>query len=154
MAAATPFYRRCDMKACLSFGDVVEVGQPRIAELARVGDLYPDGGSAEACAAFAHQVGLVEGTVVQTYGIAATLARRADDLGEVAEIWKTMSQFCQRALVVLSRLKGKYPHCGTAQLHDAVLDYKLAADKRQRGAMEEMACQTSEFPKGLLPELS
>ena len=142
------------MKACLSFGDVLEVGQPRIAELERVGDMYPNGESTEACVAFTHQVGLVEGTVVQTYGIAAMLARRADDLNEVAEIWKTMSQFCQRALVVLSRLKDKYPYCGTPQLHDAVLDYKLAADKRHRGVMEEAECQKMDFPKGLLPELS
>jgi hypothetical protein len=142
------------MKPCLSFGDVLEVGQPRIAEMERIGDMYPNGDSAEACAAFTHQVGLVEGTVVQTYGIAAVLARRADDLKEVAEIWTAMSQFCQRALVVLSRLKDKYPYCGTSQLHDAVLDYKLAADKRYRGVMEEAECQKMDFPKDLLPELS
>lgn len=142
------------MKPCLSFGDVLAVGQPRIAEMERVGDMYPNGESAEACAAFTHQVGLVEGTVVQTYGIAAMLARRADDLEEAAEIWKTMSQFCQRALTVLSRLKDKYPYCGTPQLHDVVLDYKLAADKRHRGVTEEAECQKMDFPKGLLPELS
>ena len=34
-----------------------------------------------------------------------------------------------------------------------VFDYKLACDKRYSGAMEELACQKTEFPKGLLPEM-
>jgi hypothetical protein len=142
------------MKPCLSFGDVVEVGRPRIAEMERVGNMYLNGDSAEACAAFTHQVGLVEGTVVQTYGIAAAFTRKAEDLSDVSDVWKTMSQFCQTALEVLLKLKDKYPHCGTPQLYDVVLDYKLAADKRYRGAIEEAECQKMDFPKGLLPEMS
>jgi len=142
------------MKPCLSFGDVVEAGKPRLTELQRVGNLYSDARSAEASAAFTREVNLVEATVVQTYGMAATSARKTDTLRDVAEIWKAMSQFCQNALEVLSTLKDKYPSCGTPQLYDRVLDYKLAADKRYRGAIEEATCQTRDFPKGLLPELS
>lgn len=142
------------MKPRLTFNDVVELGRPRLAEMERIGNLYPNGDSAEACAAFTHQVGIVEGTVIQTYGIAAALARKAEDLNDVAEIWKTMSLFCQSALEILSRLKGRYPGCGAPELHDAVLDYKLAADKRHRGVMEEAECQKMDFPKNLLPDMS
>ncbi len=142
------------MKACLSFSDILEVGQPRITEMERIGNSFPNGDSAEACTAFTHQVGVVEGTVMHTYSIAATLARKADDINEVAEVWKRMSQFCQSALEVLLRLKDKYLFCGTPQLYDLVLDYKLAADKRMRGAIEEAQCRTKDFPKELLPELS
>jgi len=138
----------------LSFADVLAVGRPRIAELERIGNMFSDGELAEACAAFSHEVGVVEGTVVQTYGIAATFARKAEDLRDAADVWKKMSQFCQAALEVLSRLKDKYPRCGTTELYDRVLDYKLAADKRHEGAIKEAECQTMDFPKGLLPELS
>ena len=65
-----------------------------------------------------------------------------------------MSFFCQSALAILTSLKHKYPDCGTPALYDMVLDYKLACDKRYRGAMEELACQKTEFPKGLLPEMN
>lgn len=142
------------MKPCLSFSDVVEVGRPRLNEMERVGNMYPNGDSPEACEAFTHQVVLVEGTVIQTYGMAAAFARKADELGDIAEVWKEASQFCQAALEVLSKLKDKYPYCGTPQLYDVVLDYKSAADKRCRGVMEEAECQKMDFPKGLLPELT
>ncbi len=139
------------MKQCLSFGDIVDVGQPQIDEMERIGNYYPSADVPGACAAFTRQVRLVEGIVVQTYGVAATLARKADSLEEVSAVWSKMSQFCQSALEVLLKLKYKYPYCGTPELYDAVLDYKLAADKRYRGAMEEAECQKTDFPKELLP---
>ena len=98
-------------------------------------------------------MGIVEGVLVQSYGIAAAMARKADDLSDVAEIWNAMSLFCRSALTSLGALKNKYPYCGTPALYDRVLDYKLACDKRYRGAMEEVECQKKEFPKGLLPEM-
>ncbi|MHB8520979.1 MAG: hypothetical protein ACYDH9_09480 [Limisphaerales bacterium] len=142
------------MSACLSFNEIVEVGQPQIAEMDRLGNLYPSADAPGACAAFTRQVRLGEGIVVQTYGVAAALARKAGELSEVAGIWKRMSQFCQSSLEVLARLKHKYPDCGTPELYDLVLDYKLAADKRFKGVMEEQACQKTDLPKGLFPELS
>jgi hypothetical protein len=86
--------------------------------------------------------------------MAAAMARKADELNEVAEIWREMSAFCQPALEILAVLKDKYPGCGTPELYDAVLDYKLAADKRYKGVQEEIACQKVDPPKGLFPELS
>lgn len=142
------------MRACLSFNDILEVGQPQIAEMQRIGGFYPSAESPGACAAFTRQVRLVEGIVVQTYGVAASLARKAEDLNEVADVWNKMSRFCQSALAALTDLKHKYPYCGTPELSDLVLDYKLAADKRYNGALEEATCQKTEFPKGLLPKLS
>ena len=141
------------MKACLNFGDILEVGQPQIEEMQRIGDAYAGPDVPGACEAFTRQVRIVLGIVVQTYGVAAALTRKADELSEVAEIWSQMGFFCRSAMVILSSLKNKYPYCGTPELYDMVLDYKLACDKRYRGAMEELACQKTEFPKGLLPEM-
>jgi hypothetical protein len=142
------------MKACLSFNDIIEVNQPQIQEMERVGRLHSNGDTTEACAAFTQQVRLAEGTVSQTYRLAASLARRTDELKEVEEIWKKLSQFCQSVLQVLAALKDKFPQCGTPELYDLILDYKLAADKRYQGVEEELACQKTDFPKGLLPDLN
>ena len=120
----------------------------------RIGNHYPDAAAPGAREAFTRQVRLVEGVVMATYGLAAATARKADALEEVAEIWQGMSTFCQPALEILAVLKDKYPGCGTPELYDAVLDYKLAADKRYKGVQEEIACQKVEAPKGLFPVLS
>jgi hypothetical protein len=142
------------MKACLNFDDILGVGQPQVDEMQRIGNAYAGPEVPGACEAFTRQVRIVEGILVQTYGIAAALARKADGLGQVTEIWSAMGLFCRSALASLAKLKDKYPYCGTPALYDMVLDYKLACDKRYRGAMEELACQKTEFPKGLLPEIS
>jgi hypothetical protein len=140
------------MKTCLSFNDILEINRPQINEMERIGNQYADGTSPAACDAFARQVRLVEGIVVQTYGMAAALARKAGDLDEAAEVWRKTSAFCQSALEALAGLRDKFPHCGTAELYDLVLDYKLAADQRYRGIQEEIACQKLDIPKGLFPE--
>lgn len=141
------------MKACLSFDEVLALGQPQLLEMQRVGDAYPSADVPGACAAFSRQTRVVEGVVTQTYAIAASLARKAEDLNEVAEIWRRTGEFCQSALQRLTKLKDKYPKCGAPELYDLVLDYKLACDKRHKGVMEEQACLTMDFPKGLLPNL-
>jgi len=142
------------MKACLSFSDLLSVSEPQITEMKRIGDLYPDAASRDACIAFSRQVNIVQGIVSHTYGVGATMAKKTEDIGEVAEIWSQMSAFCQSALRLLAELKTKYPYCGTPELYDLVLDYKLAADKRCKGAMEEAECQKMQIPKGLFPALS
>ena len=141
------------MKACLNFNDILEMGQPQLLEMQRLGEMFSNAEAPEAGSVFSRQVRIIEGVVVQTYGVAASLTRKTDDLSEVAEIWSRMSFFCQSALPILSSLKVKYPHCGTPELYDLVLDYKLACDKRHKGVLEEIACQTTEIPRGLFPEM-
>ncbi len=141
------------MKACLNFGDILGVGRPQLEEMQRIADAYASPDIPGACEAFTRQVSIVEGILVQSYGLAAAMARKAENLSEVAEIWSEMSGFCRTALTSLANLKHKYPFCGTPALYDKALDYKLACDKRYRGAMEEFACQKAEFPTGLLPEM-
>ncbi len=92
--------------------------------------------------------------MLQTYGVAAALAKKADDLNEVAEIWNAMGHFCHSALQILADLKHKYPQGGAPELYDLLLDYKLAANKRYTNALQEATCQKTEFPKGLFPKLN
>ena len=154
MASSFRLLSTCLMSACLDFNDILEVGRPQIEEMQRIGNSYASADVPGACDAFTRQVRFVEGVIVYSYGVAVALARKSDDLKEGAGIWSKMSQFCLQALEVLRELKHKYPYCGTPQLYDVVLDYKLAADKRYQGVSEEITCQKTEFPKGLLPDLS
>jgi len=142
------------MKACLSIGDLLEMGKRQTAEMQRVADLFPNAEAPGASEAFARQVRLEEAMVVQTYALTAALARKTEDLSEVADIWAQMGELCDSVLRRLASWKDKYPNCGTSELYDLVLDYKLAADERCQGTLQEVACQRTDFPKGLLPELS
>src|ERR1041385_1332563 len=75
------------MKACLNFSDILGVGRPQVEELQKIGDAYEGPEVPGACEAFTRQVRIVEGILVQTYGIAVAMAKKAEDLDEVAEIW-------------------------------------------------------------------
>ncbi len=140
------------MKTCLNFDDLLQINRPQIDEMQRVGESFPDPNSPSACEAFTQQVRLVEGLLRQTYRVAVALTKKTEDLREIAEIWSHMSDFCNSTLQALVSLKHPYPYCGTPQLYDLALDYKLACDKRHRGVLEEITCQSTEFPKGLFPE--
>lgn len=140
--------------ACLSFDDLLNINTPQVAEFERLAKRFPDANVPTACQNFSRQVRLVEGVLVQTYGIAARLTRDSGNLSEVAETWKNMANFCNLVLQALTTLKERFPYCGTPELYNLALDYKLACDKRHRGALQEFSCQTAEFPTGLLPELN
>ena len=139
------------MAVCLSFDDILQLGTPQLARLQQVGDSFGDVDSPGACEAFTKQVRLLEGFITQTYGVAVSVSKRADDLAEVAAVWEHMGTYCRDALHTLTRLKDKYSYCGTPALYDLVLDYKLACEKRYRSVMEEMECQNQKLPAGLFP---
>ena len=139
------------MATCLNFEDILDIGRPQLAQLQQVGDSFPTADAPGACEAFAKQVRVLEGVLTQTYAVGVSIARRADDLGEVAQIWEQMGLFCTAAIQCLAQLKEKYPICGTPQLFDLSLDYKLACEKRFRSAQEEIECQKQAIPTGLFP---
>ena len=138
--------------SCLSFDDLLEINAPQIAEFERLAERFPDANVPTACQNFSRQVRLVEGALVQTYGIAAKFTRDSGDPSEVAEIWKNMAAFCNLVLQSLVTLRERFSYCGAPELYDLALDYKLACDKRHRGALQELSCLTTEFPTNLLPE--
>jgi hypothetical protein len=142
------------MKTCVNFGELIAIHRPQIEEMQRVGEAFAGSEAPSAFSTFSQQVRIVDGTLRQTYREAVALAKRADDASEVAEIWSAMSSLCNLALQALASLRVKYPDRGTQELYDLALDYKLACDKRHRAAVEEVACQSKEFPKGLFPEIS
>lgn len=142
------------MSVCLSFEEILERGKPQIATLSEVGESFPDVNYPGACEAFSKQVRLLEGFITSLYTITSSFAKKSNDLGEIAAMWKEMAAFCAQAIIALSHLKDKYPNCGTSELYDLALDYKIACDKRYEGVLEEIECQKMSLPKNLFPALS
>src|SRR5436309_2867836 len=118
------------MKTCLSFDEILAFGKPEVEALAAAGRELAARVGHEACDAFSRHVGLVDAMLRHTYRIAASLARRASGAADAAEIWKEMGGFCNEVIGVLAELKNRYPQCGTPELYDRALDYKLACDRR------------------------
>jgi len=142
------------MNTCLSFTEIIAINHAPVAEMERLGARYPDQRAPGAGEVFRRQVRLVESVLVQTYGLGASVARKAESLEEAAVVWRDTSALCNGVLAVLTELRHRYPDCGAPQLYDLALDYKLAADKRSKEVQEEIECQKHPLPPGLLPALS
>jgi hypothetical protein len=87
---------------CISFPEILNISRPQIEEFQSLSTKFPDPMAEEACEAFSRQVIQVEGVLRNCYGVASVLARKSDDLKEVVEIWKSVSQLCHQAIQVLS----------------------------------------------------
>ena len=139
---------------CLEFSDIVELNVPQVEALARVALENPDPNVGSACIAFSKQVRLVEGVVTTLYTMAAGLAKKAEGLEEALSIWQRMGSLCNLALETVKDLREQYPHCGTPELYDQLLDYKLACSDRVDHVVEELQCLTIPLPEDLFPALS
>jgi len=132
---------------------VIESGEPEVSKFGKLAKEYPEDTS-EACAAFSRQVGIVEGILIHTYGIAANLTKQSESLPVVASTWTSMAGFCDSVIQQLLKINEAHPDCGGAGLYDRALDFKLAAQKRLNAVMQEITCQTETNPTGLFPEVS
>lgn len=141
------------MSSCLE--QIVEINNEQVKALRVVAKKHPNPDIPASCEAFSAQVHLVHAAVINTYSLGATLSSRAGgDLKKAAVIWETISDFCRTALVAVSKLKNHYPHCGTPELHDTLLEYFSQCQKRLSNVLEEISCQKKSLPKGLFPALS
>ena len=134
--------------------DLIEtVNRCQVAEMERIGkELNPqEYGAGEQ---FARQVERVQAAIVHTYQVVAFAAFRQSDPKAAAMLWQHMSSFCDLALGVLKTLKDRYAHCGTPELYDLTLDYKIAADKRFHQNLEDSEWNKCPPPTGLFPKMS
>jgi hypothetical protein len=106
------------------------------------------------CKEFGHKVRNVQAAIIHTYQVVAHLAIQQADAAGAAVLWREMNELCDAALVALRDLKGKYPYCGTPELYDLALDYKITADKNYRQNLEDAECATLTPPNGLFPKMS
>ena len=106
------------------------------------------------CKAFGYKVRNVQAAIIHTHQLVAHLAIQQADAGAAAMLWKEMNELCDAALVALRDLKDKYPYCGTPELYDLALDYKITADKNYRQNLEDAECAKLTPPNGLFPKMS
>jgi hypothetical protein len=141
------------MNAALDLNDLTRLSQAPLDAMAQLGGSLTLGDRASR-EAFSRQVAAVQALLKQAYQAAALLARRSADCEESAGIWKSMGDFANHVLALLSVLQDRNPECGTAELHDLALDCKAAADKRYQADLEATLCQKTPLPEGLLPPLT
>jgi hypothetical protein len=129
------------------------VNRCQIAEMEKMGrELDP--AQPDSCVQFTEKVRHVEAAIIHTWQLTAFASLRESDPATAAKLWKAMSQFCDNALAVLKAFKDTYPDCGTPQLYDLTLDYKIAADTRYYQSLEDAECAQTPPPKGLFPPTS
>jgi len=150
-AAAVRWLRA--MNAALDLSDLTRLNQAPLDHMTELGANLDVADEARRNA-FCREVAAVGGVLKQTYQAAALLARRATNCEEAGQTWKTMSDYANHVMIVLSLLKDRYPGSGTAELYDLALDYKAAAEKRYQSNLEATLCQKTPLPEGLLPPLT
>jgi hypothetical protein len=140
------------MSSCLD--QIVETNEAQVEALRRHAATHPDTTQETACMAFRRQVSLVEGAITNSFALVTSIAKKTDDLAEIAKMWQAMSRACEHAINLVSELKDSYPFCGTRELYNLLLDYKIACDERYHGVSDEILCQTMPTPTGLFPEMT
>jgi hypothetical protein len=126
------------------------VNRCQIAEMEKMGrELDPK--QPGSCDRFAERVRHVEAAIIHTWQLTAFASLRESNPAAAAKLWKAMSNLCDSALTVLKEVKDTYPLCGTPQLYDLSLDYKIAADKRYYQSLEDAECAQTPPPKELFP---
>lgn len=141
------------MNPCLTIKDLVELNQEEVLRTTEKAASL-DSKAPAASAIFGQQVKALHVSLLSTYRLAAHLAKRTEDVGMLAEIWKAVSRACDEILRVLQTLKDDYPLCGTPELYDLALDYKNAANKRYELNREAVEWKNETMPAGLFPELT
>ena len=129
------------------------VYQCRIAEMVKAGKSLPPAVE-DSCTQFYHRVKNVEAALIHTYQLVAYSALQESDPGKAAALWKEMGEKCSMALKVLKELRTVFPSCGTPELYDLALDYKIASDKRYEQNLQDAECFQTIPPNGLFPKMS
>jgi hypothetical protein len=129
------------------------VNRCQIAEMEKIGQRL-DPAEPASCVQFGDHVRNVQAVIIHTWQMTAYASMRESDPAAAAKLWKEMSRLCDSALTALKCLKDKYPLCGTPELYDLTLDYKIAADKRYYQNLEDAECAKTQPPEGLFPQMN
>jgi len=120
----------------ISCEDLLTVNRQQLEAMQKAGEkLRPE--HEDSCRAFGVAVRNVQAALIHTYQLVAALAIRESDPRKAAESWRCMNEFCDQALSMLKAWKDVYPHCGTPELYDLALDYKIAAQERLTENMQD-----------------
>ena len=76
------------------------------------------------CAPFHTEARELESNLLTIYRLCAMIARKEQDLKEIAKIWGGMIELCDTFGAVLNNLAKKHPQCGADSFYDRVLDLR------------------------------
>jgi len=105
------------------------------------------------CEEFFKRVRNVQASIINTYQVIAVASLQTPNPAEAATMWKAMSGLCENALRALKKIKATFAGCGTPELYDLTLDYKVEADKRYYQNLEDSECTKIPVPEGLFPTM-
>jgi len=114
----------------------MSVNRQQLEAMQKAGETL-DPKSLDSCDTFSDAVRKVESAIIHTYQLIASIAVKESDPARAADDWRCMNEFCDEALDKLGEWKGVYPLCGTPELYDLTLDYKLAAQERFMENMQD-----------------
>ena len=141
------------MKPCITIDEFAD-SNALWSEMFTIAMKYPDDTAPDACEEFTKTVLMFESMLRHNYRDFATNARKTDTPEEEKAIWEDAIKFCDSIIGAMNSVKYKFPHCGTNELHDLALDYRIACAKRCENSLKELKCLKTEFPKNLFPEQS
>jgi hypothetical protein len=137
----------------LDLATVDTLNRCNLSEMEKVGKSL-DPQAPEACEQFGRHVKKVEAALIHTYGIVAYVAVYQTSPGDAAKLWKLMSEFCEVALNVLRNMKERFRYCGTPELYDLALDYKILSDEKYQQNLRDSECLSLKIPSQLFPKKS
>ena len=129
------------------------VNRCNVSEMQKVCQLL-DPKMEDSCAKFGKHVITVQAALMHTYRIVTFVAVHEKNPAQAAALWKQMGEFCDHALGALKSLKERFPKCGTPELYDLALDYKIGSDERYQQNLRDSECQKQAIPAGLFPKKS
>lgn len=108
------------MKSCLEGQDIQEMGESMASDFDRRIALIPE----SLCGPFNAEARDLETKLLAIHQMAARMARKLDDLGEVAALWGCVVRTCDVFAKSLNALHSKHPGCGADLYYDRVLDLR------------------------------
>lgn len=82
------------------------------------------------CRLFDEQASRLMALLHTAFNLTGIASRKADELKDAAQIWKSLVDVCDTVLKVLAELHAKNPECVGDYYYDKALDYRNAANSR------------------------
>ena len=84
------------------------------------------------CSPFHAEAGRLEIQLLTIYQMVATIARKLDDLSEIASLWGSLVDICDIFAGKLEVLHTEHPYCGADSYYDKVLDLRNKCQRLQK----------------------
>lgn len=108
------------MNDCLEVADFREMSDQIVSEFDRQVASISDG----SCVEFHIQARDMETQLLTIYRMVVRLARKSEDLDQIARWWKSMGDMCDDSISRLDDLEKQHPGCGASWYRDRLTDLK------------------------------